>query len=573
MFSPVARDRNKHKHIAGRDVGMDFLGGRTMINSELLPTGTILDNRYEIVAEIGRGGMSVVYKAKDRRVGNRLVAVKALLPEFEEDRHTHVLKNIAPYLHHPRCIAPTDHGKYISIGKEPVEISYVVMPLITGATDLQKRISGGVKLQLPFVVKILRGILELLVSMQEVRDGSACIIHRDLKPENVFVTDSGEVYLFDWGIAMSLNTDKTPSGPRLTMDGMAIGTAEYMSPNQVQGRPGTTRCDLYSLAIMVFEMLVGYLPIQKQGKRGEVDPMGMATGHYHGEARLAVMAHRKEFGYLFKVIGRAVCMDYEDAEAMMRDLDRACLMEGSTETTYGGIDVSALSPTLPALWWKTDSHPLGADGKEIKLEVTGITPPSSVEQKSSLDDPLSSGSIQILDTGSTPTITASERVASEWLNLSSGKKAATVALFVGLVLVAVLLLTGVGLMLSDQNQRVTVDTAAQDVKTEMPDAGTTLATADDTLSILDIASGAKSSPDGDDTALEVDPVEPDLVPNKDAGEHKDNRRKPFVKRPPEKDRDKKDDKRPNTGLLGKGKKDDKSPPPKKPNTGLLGKDK
>ena len=217
-----------------------------------LPAGTRL-GPYEIVALIGAGGMGAVYRARDTRLG-RDVAVKVLPPEFSADadrlRRFEQEARAASALNHPNILTIFDVGE---AGKAP----YVVSELLEGET-LRQKLAGGALTQrkaIEYGLQITKG----LAAAHEMG-----IVHRDLKPENLFVTKDGRVKILDFGLAKlaaprgepSAETD-APTTPVHTASGFVLGTAGYMSPEQVRGQVADHRSDIFSFGSILYETLTG----------------------------------------------------------------------------------------------------------------------------------------------------------------------------------------------------------------------------------------------------------------------------------------------------------------------------
>lgn len=223
-------------------------------------TGTKID-RYQILEQLGQGGMAIVYKAHDTRL-ERDVAIKiirrtAFPPEVLErvlkrfDREAKVLARLT----HPNIVGVIDYGEY--------EASpYLVMPYIQG---------GSLKEQLGQPVpwrKAIQLILPLAQALEYAHQHQ--IIHRDLKPSNILITESGQPMLSDFGIAKILELEETQT---LTGTGVGIGTPEYMAPEQGMGKEIDGRADVYSLGIVLYELITGQKPYTAD------TPMGVVFKH------------------------------------------------------------------------------------------------------------------------------------------------------------------------------------------------------------------------------------------------------------------------------------------------------
>ncbi len=204
---------------------------------------------YEILEQIGAGGMGEVYRAKDPRLG-REVAIKVLPAFFDPDRLRRFEREAqaAGGLNHPNITAVHDIGTQDGA-------PYVVMELLRGQTLRERLLSGPIPVRkaIDYAIQIARG----LAAAHE-----ASIVHRDLKPENLFVTADGRVKILDFGLAKLTQTNRESlltQGETVsqTEPGVVLGTLGYMSPEQVKGQPADARSDLFSLGAVLYEMLSG----------------------------------------------------------------------------------------------------------------------------------------------------------------------------------------------------------------------------------------------------------------------------------------------------------------------------
>ncbi len=200
--------------------------------------------RYCLIAEVGRGGMGIVYQAHDPSL-ERTVAIKLLAPHlaWEQPLVERFLREAraAARLHHPGIIEIYD------VGQDGAHY-YFVMPYLQGPT-LKQRLAQAGRLALPEALSIARQLAEALDYVHH--EG---VIHRDVKPANVLFDGSGHAVLTDLGIA------RTAQETRLTAVGDLIGSPQYMAPEQVLGQAVDGRADQYVLAVLVFELLVGRVP-------------------------------------------------------------------------------------------------------------------------------------------------------------------------------------------------------------------------------------------------------------------------------------------------------------------------
>gem|GEM_PF-2503796 len=200
--------------------------------------------KYKILAELGRGGMARVFKAEDTDAG-QIVAVKALLPELASQPA--FVKRFRREIETLRALEHPDIVRILDIGQQ-AGVQYYVMEYMDGATvEKQLRLRG--KFAVPEALKITRSVAEALKYAH-----AKGFIHRDIKPANIMANAAGDVKLADFGIAKDIEAT------RLTVTGGIVGTADYMSPEQAEGKRVTRRSDIYSLGVCLYQMLTGRLP-------------------------------------------------------------------------------------------------------------------------------------------------------------------------------------------------------------------------------------------------------------------------------------------------------------------------
>lgn len=206
--------------------------------------GTIIQNRYEIIEEVGTGGMSVVYKAKCH-VLNRYVAIKVLKPEFADDKSFvskfRVEAQSAAGLSHPNIVNVYDVG-------EENGYYYIVMELVEGIT-LKEYIQQNGRLPYPTALNFITQICSGIEAAHEHHT-----IHRDIKPQNIIVSKNGTLKVTDFGIAKAATSN--------TIASSAMGSVHYISPEQARGGYSDERSDIYSLGITLYEMLTGRVPFE-----------------------------------------------------------------------------------------------------------------------------------------------------------------------------------------------------------------------------------------------------------------------------------------------------------------------
>lgn len=209
-------------------------------------SGKIIDGRYEIIEEIGRGGMAIVYRAKCL-VLNRYVAIKVLRPEYRDDlefiKRFKIEAQSAGSLSHPNIVSIYD------VGNED-DLEYIVMEYVEGITLKQYLSAKGVlqwKEAVDYASQICSGL------EHAHKKG---IVHKDIKPENIIITKEGILKITDFGIAKALNQGTITTG------GLTMGSVHYFSPEQARGGFTDAKTDLYSLGILTYEMVTGRLPFE-----------------------------------------------------------------------------------------------------------------------------------------------------------------------------------------------------------------------------------------------------------------------------------------------------------------------
>ena len=264
--------------------------------------GRLLDNRYEILEVIGTGGMAVVYKARCHRL-NRLVAIKILKDEYSQDeefrRRFHQESQAVAMLSHPNIVSVYD----VSTSRDA---DYIVMELIDGITLKQYMEKKGVlnwKETLHFSTQIAKAL--------EHAHGRG-IVHRDIKPHNVMVLKNGSVKVADFGIAQVMSKSNT-----LTKE--ALGSVHYISPEQAKGGRVDNRSDLYSLGVVMYEMMTGRPPYDGES------PVAVAIKHINGGAPMPSTLNPNIPGGLEQIIMKAMAQDpnrrYASATEMLNDME------------------------------------------------------------------------------------------------------------------------------------------------------------------------------------------------------------------------------------------------------------
>lgn len=206
---------------------------------------TVLGNRYEILRKIGDGGMAFVYQARDKLL-NRIVAVKVLRPEFVDDQEF-----LVKFKREAEAVASLSHPNIVNVYDvgEDGKVHYIVMEYVDGQ-NLKEIIQDEGRLEEYTALDIAKQIARALSAAH--RNG---IIHRDIKPHNILISKDGrQVKVADFGIA------KAVSSSTMTNMGSVIGSVHYISPEQAKGKHLTSNADLYSLGIVLYEMIIGRVP-------------------------------------------------------------------------------------------------------------------------------------------------------------------------------------------------------------------------------------------------------------------------------------------------------------------------
>ncbi|NPV27722.1 MAG: Stk1 family PASTA domain-containing Ser/Thr kinase [Firmicutes bacterium] len=219
--------------------------------------GRILGNRYEIIEQLGVGGMALVYKARDTLL-DRLVTIKILRDEFTSDDEF-----VKRFRREAQAVAKLSHPNVVSVydvGSEG-SIHYIVMEYIAGRT-LKELIKEKAPLPPKQAVEIARQICEALEHAHE--NG---IVHRDIKPHNILLTRDGRVKVTDFGIA------RAASAATVTQTGTIVGSVHYFSPEQAKGEVVGIKSDLYSVGAVLYEMMTGRVPFEGES------PIAVALKH------------------------------------------------------------------------------------------------------------------------------------------------------------------------------------------------------------------------------------------------------------------------------------------------------
>ena len=334
--------------------------------------GRLLDNRYEILEIIGTGGMAVVYKARCHRL-NRLVAIKILKDEFSRDeefrRRFRAEGEAVAMLSHPNIVQVFD----VSTSESA---NFIVMELIDGISLKQYMEKKGVlnwKETLHFSMQIAKGLEHA---------HSRGIVHRDIKPHNIMVLKNGSVKVMDFGIARVMNKSNT-----LTKE--ALGSVHYISPEQAKGGHTDNRSDLYSLSVVMYEMMTGRPPYDGESA------VAVAIQHINGGAAMPSQLNPNIPVGLEQIIMKGMALEIRDryvsATEMLQDMEEfrknpAIVFDYRTtlDDATRAIPAAGLPPMTTAekkVQAKTGERPIESSRvrqhtgvQQPNRQITGVTP-------------------------------------------------------------------------------------------------------------------------------------------------------------------------------------------------------
>jgi eukaryotic-like serine/threonine-protein kinase len=291
--------------------------------------GTVLSGRYRLEAKLGSGGMSTVYLARDETL-DRPVAVKVMHREMSEQED-----QLLRFRQEARAVAKLTHPNVVSVidAGEDGGYPYIVFEYVKGET-LKQRISrvGALDTQeaIAYAIEVARGL-----SVAHARN----MFHRDIKPQNVLIDEEGRAKLTDFGISRQLEQDG------MTATGRVLGTTDYVAPEQAMGKAVDPRSDIYSLGVVLYEMLIGQVPFHADSQ------VGVAMKHVNEELPDVQRRRPEASAAVALVVERATAKNpaerYQTIAEMVDDLETALEVEAARAGSTTGEATSVLDAVPP----------------------------------------------------------------------------------------------------------------------------------------------------------------------------------------------------------------------------------
>jgi serine/threonine-protein kinase len=291
--------------------------------------GTVLSGRYRLEAKLGSGGMSTVYLARDETL-DRPVAVKVMHREMSEQED-----QLQRFRQEARAVAKLTHPNVVSVidAGEDGGHPYIVFEYVKGET-LKQRIArvGALDTQeaIAYAIEVARGL-----SVAHARN----MVHRDIKPQNVQIDEEGRAKLTDFGISRQLEQ------AGVTATGRVLGTTDYVAPEQAMGKGADPRSDIYSLGVVLYEMLVGQVPFHADSQ------VGVAMKHVNEELPDVQRRRPEASAAVALVVERATAKNpderYQTIAEMIDDLETALEVEAARAGSTTGEATSVLDAVPP----------------------------------------------------------------------------------------------------------------------------------------------------------------------------------------------------------------------------------
>ena len=312
----------------------------------LLPVGSVLANRYEILEMLGEGGMGAVYKARDNEL-DRIIALKVIRPELASNPE--ILQRFKQELVLARQVTDRNIIRIFDLG-EADGIRFITMEYVEG-TSLYQTLREQGKLPVKEAAEITEHILMGLKAAH--REG---VIHRDLKPGNIMRDKQGRLLVMDFGLARSLESDG------MTKTGAVLGTMEYMSPEQAMGGSIDQRSDLFTVGLIFFELLTGKMPFKADTALASL--LKRVNERAISVSSLDNTIPQPVVKIVSKCLERDPNLRYQTAQEMIDDIER---------WLGGGAAATLKFPASQRPWGQTIPwHWIGAAAVVVALVVVGI---------------------------------------------------------------------------------------------------------------------------------------------------------------------------------------------------------
>jgi serine/threonine protein kinase len=302
------------------------------VGAEFTELWSALASQYSVERELGRGGMGAVFLARDVRL-ERFVAIKVLPPHLAAETELREL-----FLREARTAGRLSHPHIVAVFRadELAGHPFFAMPFIEGE-NLAERLAAHGPLPAPDAVRCLREVSWALAYAH-----ARGVVHRDVKPENIMIErGSGRAIVTDFGIA------RVEFGPTLTQDALILGTASYMSPEQINGDSLDGRSDLYALGVVGFLLLSGRLPFSAE------NVSALLYAHLHRPAPALALVAPHVPAPIAEVIDRCLAKDrearYPTGESLADALEKALRISEPALTRTGEFDARTVSPREAAL--------------------------------------------------------------------------------------------------------------------------------------------------------------------------------------------------------------------------------
>ena len=368
----------------------------------------IINDRYELVKRIGRGGMAEVFLGNDRLL-DRQVAIKMLFPEFAVDpnfvERFRREAQAAANLNHPNIVNVFDWGKHAST-------YFIAMEYVDGRTLADILRTNG-HLTSKQAAEIASEVAAALGFAH-----AAGLVHRDIKPANILIGTNGSVKVADFGIARALNA---PTESNLTQAGAVMGTATYFSPEQAQGAQPDPRSDLYSLGVVMYEMIAGRPPFTGD------NPVGIAYRQVHDYPtplnQLVADVPRPFEAIVAKLLSKDPAVRYSTADALREDLRRfrmgerpvalqsAAVARARDRTDDGGDARPRHRPAGPGAHRRAATRAAGAAWRR---PTPGPAPQGSRSRRATASSPAPAGTPSPPSSPSSPSASAVSCCSTRW---------------------------------------------------------------------------------------------------------------------------------------------------------------